>query len=315
VGGRPLIDVHHHFIPPEYREALIRSGQERPDGMPAIPAWSEAEAVEFIDELGIGTAFLSISSPGVLLDGYQAKELARATNETASATIARNPGRFGGFATLPMPDVESSLNEMRYALEELRLDGVVLLTHYRGTYLGDPDLVPVFDALNERGAAVFIHPTSPACWPTTAMDLPRPGIEFVFDTTRAVINLIASGTFDRCPAIRWIVPHAGGALPVLGARVDAVSRLAAGWAATERVDAYLRRLYYDLAGPRIDAALGALLGIADPSRLLYGSDWPFTPNWRVEGLLAALQNTKALTAEQVDAVLSDNASQLLPRIR
>jgi predicted TIM-barrel fold metal-dependent hydrolase len=315
MGGRPLIDVHHHFIPSEYREALIRLGQERPDGIPAIPEWSEAEAVEFIDKLGIGTAFLSISSPGVLLDGVHAKELARATNETANAIIARNLGRFGGFATLPMPDVESSLDEMRYALDELRLDGVVLLTHYRGTYLGDPDLVPVFDALNEREATVFIHPTSPACWPRTAMDLPTPGIEFIFDTTRAVTNLIASGTFDRCPAIRWIVPHAGGALPVLGARLEAFSRMVAGWAATERVDAYLRRLYYDLAGSRIDAALGALLGIADPSRILYGSDWPFTPDWGVERLLTALQNTTALTAEQIDAVCSDNAYRLLPRLR
>ena len=85
-GG--VVDVHHHFLPEEYRSALERSGNDRPDGMPGIPAWSERQAVDFLDRLGIGTAFLSISSPGVLLDGCAATDLARLANETPESLAA-----------------------------------------------------------------------------------------------------------------------------------------------------------------------------------------------------------------------------------
>lgn len=309
-----MIDVHHHFVPDRYRAALERSGHGRPDGMPAIPAWSEALALEFLDEAGIELAFLSISSPGVFLDGEDAPVLARLANETSAGLAAAHPGRFGGFASLPLPDVDRSLAELAYALDELGLDGVALLTHYGDAYLGDHAFDPVFDELNRRKATVFIHPTSPVCCDVVALGYPRPMLEFLFDTTRTVTNLIYSGTFDRCPAISWIVPHAGAALPLLGARLEFVRAVAPERDhARAPVDDYLRRLYYDLAGPRTDDALAALLGIADPSHLLYGSDWPFTPTAGVARGRAALGATNVLTAAQLEAVFGGNAAAFLSR--
>ena len=309
-----MIDVHHHFVPDEYREALIRSGNDHPDGMPAIPEWSAQAAVDFLDQVGIEIAFLSISTPGVLLNGCDAAHLARIVNAAAAELIRNHPGRFGGFATLPLPDVDASLSEVRYALDELGLDGVVMMTHYGDHYLGDPAMDAVFDELNRRHAVVFMHPTSPLCCEQTALGQPRPIIEFIFDTTRTVMNLISSGTIDRCPDISWIIPHAGAALPVLAQRMDMIRLLAPDTCqATEPFVNYLRRFHYDLAGPRTDDSLRALLGIAEPTRALYGSDWPFTPTPAVRGMLQSLERTEVLDRAQLDDVRRENARRLLSR--
>ena len=62
-----LVDVHAHFLPEVYADALTTAGVVHPDGMPAVPAWSEASALALMDRLGINAAMLSISSPGVHL--------------------------------------------------------------------------------------------------------------------------------------------------------------------------------------------------------------------------------------------------------
>ena len=306
-----LIDVHHHFLPDSYREAVDRSGNNPPDGIVRLPDWSESEALRFLDSMGIETAYLSISSPGLVLDGADVPGLARMVNDSAADLVERHPGRFGSFAALPLPDVEASLAEIARALDDLHLDGIGLLTHHGDAYLGDPAFDTVFDELERRRAVVFIHPTSPVCCEPAALGFPRPGVEFIFDTARTVMNLIYSGTLDRCPGISWIVPHGGGALPVLSARLDAVRLMAPERCqANEPVATYLHRFHYDLAGPRTDDALLALLGIADPSRLLYGSDWPFTAEPGVARMLDDLRAT-SLFAGPVDGVLTANAQRLL----
>src|SRR6185312_16138723 len=146
-----LVDVHHHFIPDAYREALDRTGNP-PDGIARVPDWSEDEAIRFLDATGIETAYLSISSPGVLVEGSDVTDLARRVNDTAAELISSHPGRFGAFAALPLPDAGDSLAEVARALDELKLDGIGLLTHHGDVYLGDPRLDEVFDELNRRAA-------------------------------------------------------------------------------------------------------------------------------------------------------------------
>ena len=105
--------------------------------------------------------------------------------------------------------MDAALAEIDYALGTLRLDGVVLLTNYDGVYLGDSSLDPVFADLNRRKAVVFLHPAPPASVENTSFGYMPALIEFVFDTTRAVTHLVLSGTLERCPDLRLIVPHAG----------------------------------------------------------------------------------------------------------
>ena len=217
-----------------------------PDGF-AAPQWSAEATPAMMDRIGIVTGMLSVSSPGVHFgnDG-KARVLARSVNEFAARTMTDYRGRFGGFASLPLPDVDGALHEIAYALDTLKLDGVVMLTNFNGVYLGDKRLDPVFDELNRRGAVVFIHPTSPICWQQSALGYPRPMIEFTFDSTRAVVNLIFSGTTARCPKVRFIVPHAGGTLPFLARRIGMFGRGVAGGTPVAGEE-HLRKLNYDLA--------------------------------------------------------------------
>ncbi len=132
-----------------------------------------------------------------------------------------HPRRFGLLAALPLPDLPGALAESRRAIDELGADGITLHTHYAGRHLGDPFYEPLMTELDQRSAVVFVHPTSPPCWEATSMARPRPMLEFPFETTRAVTHLILNGVLDRYPRIRFIVPHAGAALPAVADRVAA----------------------------------------------------------------------------------------------
>lgn len=307
------VDVHAHYLPERYREVASYHGHAHPDGMPGLPEWSAAAHVELMDRLGVRMAFLSVSSPGVHVgdDVADTREMARHVNEVAAETIAAHPGRFGAFASLPLPDVVAAVAEVGVAIDDFALDGVVLLTNVRGTYLGDASLDPLFDELDRRAAVVFIHPTSPPCWEQISLGLPRPMIEFPFDSTRAIANLLLSGTLARCPNLQLVVPHAGGAVPVLAGRIVGLGAMARGLDPSALVG-LLRGLWYDLAGPVVPGALAAVETIADPGRLLFGSDYPFTPAAAVEQAVNGLATM--LTADQL-VQLADNAGRLLARAR
>ena len=307
------IDVHFHYLSPEYREKMIDAGGAWPDGFPA-PHWSAEGALAMMDKMGIATGMLSVSSPGVHFgNDANARILARSVNEFAARTIGEHRCRFGGFASLPLPDVDGALEEIAYALDTLKLDGVVMLTNFNGVYLGDKRLDPVFDELNRRGAVLFIHPTSPVCWQQSALGYPRPMIEFTFDSTRAVVNLIFTGTTARCPKLRIIVPHAGGTLPFLARRIGMFGRGVAGGTPVP-AEEQLRQLYYDLAGSPGSNALAPLLEMTGRSHILYGSDYVHTPEAIVSAHLVELLSSKLLSEEDFRAIARGNALTLFPRL-
>ena len=313
---RDRIDVHFHYLSPEYRVQMIDAVGGSPDGF-AAPKWSAEAALAMMDRMGIATGMLSVSSPGVHFgNDAKARLLARSVNEFAARTIGDHRGRFGGFASLPLPDVDGALEEIPYALDTLKLDGVVVLTNFNGVYLGDKRLDPVFDELNRRGSVVFIHPTSPICWQQSALGYPRPMIEFTFDSTRAVVNLIFSGTTGRCPKLRIIVPHAGGTLPFLARRIGMFGRsFVAGSGSTPiSSEEQLRRLYYDLAGSPGSNALAPLLEMTERSHILYGSDYVHTPEVVVSAHLTELLSSKLLSLDDFRAIGRDNALTLFPQL-
>ena len=264
------LDVHAHYLPELYRDALRAAGHDQPDGFPYIPEWSAAEHVQVMDRLGIATSYLSVSSPGVLGDA----DLARAVNEEGRRAVVDHPGRFGLLASLPLPDVDAAMAEIAHAGERLDADGFVLLTNVDGTYVGDASFTPVLRELDRRRARVLLHPTSPACWERTSLGRPRPMLEFLFDTTRAVVDLVLDGTVAAHPDLALIVPHAGAVLPMVADRIRAFASLLA-----PDVDVLgdLGRLHYDLAGYAVPRQLDALLTLAQRDHLHYGSDYPFTP--------------------------------------
>lgn len=281
------IDVHAHYVPDGYRAAAVAAGHGAPDGFPALPAWSATEHVAAMDRLGIAASLLSISSPGVHFgDDAAARALAREVNEEGRRAVRTHPGRFGLLAALPLPDVDGTLAEIAHCYDRLDVDGVTLLTNAGGTYLGDPGFAPVFAELDRRRARVVLHPTSPACWERTSFGRPRPMIEFLFDTTRAVVDLVLTGTVARHPNIEFVVPHAGAVLPTIAQRVGAFRLLLTDVDPQADVARDLARLHYDLAGAPGPHQLDALLALTVAHHLHFGSDYPFTPEFVVARMIA-----------------------------
>jgi predicted TIM-barrel fold metal-dependent hydrolase len=311
------IDVHAHHLPAEQRAALASA----PPIYQGFVNWDIRPALEMMDRQGIATAILSMVLPPALFaaadDPAAARQLARSANEAAANAIRTHSDRFGAFASLPLPNVDSALAEIDYALGTLGLDGVVLLTNTNGVYLGDNRLDPVFDELDRRGAVVFIHPNAPTCG-EHLLGYPISLIEFVFDTTRAVTHLVLSGTLERCHNLRLIVPHAGGTLPFL---VDRIGLLAtrfvpsAGERAPAGVKTYLRRLYYELAISTNSHALAAVLQLVGSSQLLFGSDWPALAEADVQSLIHTLLANPLLQPGDLARIERQNALDLFPRLR
>jgi predicted TIM-barrel fold metal-dependent hydrolase len=313
------IDVHAHFIPDAYRAATVAAGHAKPDGMPGIPAWSEREMLAMMDRQRIRTAVLSISSPGVHFgDDSDACKLARSVNLEGARLKAAHPSRFGFLASLPLPDVDGALAEIAFAHDELGADGFILESNSGGIYPGDPRFEPVHAELDRRSAVVLLHPTSPHC-PSCSLPgraLPAPVLEFMFETTRAVTNLVLTKCIERYPRIKFVIPHAGAALPALVDRIAMAAAVMPEMAGTtpEAILATIGKLYFDLAGAPLPRLLPALRTFADPARLLYGSDWPFTPEPVVAKLRARLDEALETNADDLQAIFNGNALRLFPRL-
>ena len=266
------IDTHHHIVPPVWARALQEQSYF---GGQATPLWSLTAALDTMDELSIATAIVSVGRPGVSFGAHrESRSLSRAVNEFAAEMVRSYPDRFSFFASLPIADLDGSLAEIEYAIDVLHADGVILLTNHDGTYLGDPSLNRLMDELNQRKAVAFIHPTAP---PGPAVPgVPSFSADFLLDTTRATLNLVRHGAMSRWPDLRMILAHAGGFIPYAAHRIAALTEGAGGHQVTrEGFLGDLRSFWYDTALSSGPATLAALLTFADPTRVLYGSDWPY----------------------------------------
>jgi predicted TIM-barrel fold metal-dependent hydrolase len=283
-------------------------------------------------DTSISKSVLSISSPGVHLIPDNKKynnNLARQCNDFASDLVRRHPEKLSFWASLPLPDVEGSLTEINRSINDLHPVGFAIETNHAGTYLGDPSLDAVFNELNRIKAIVFIHPTTPCCKHTgdnhnqepTAItflpNFPNPIFEFMFDTARALINLFSSGTIARCPNITFVIPHAGGAFPPLLQRFSSISaaltRSELDMSSKTMKETFKKQFYFDLAGFPFPDQIHGLLRIVGPDRLLYGTDYPFTPARSVKILAADMRGALEETFEDEavrEGIYSGNARKL-----
>lgn len=242
-----------------------------------------------MDKLNISKSILSITSPGTHLkadDDKLAKQITWEANNEIAHTCCKYPNRFGFFASLPLPDVEGSLKEIDRALDTLGASGFAIMTNAHGYYPEDPKLDAVFAKLNQRKAVIFMHPTK-CCTPGHG-DVPKPldqyrtpMMEYFFDTTRAVVNLLLSGTEAKYPNLTFLVSHCGATIPPLVERFAAFGTWILGQkgslSSTQVKELFRTRFYFDLAGFPFPDLIHGYLTVGCPSRLLYGSDYPYTP--------------------------------------
>ncbi|MFF3849848.1 amidohydrolase family protein [Streptomyces sp. NPDC002328] len=304
------IDVHQHLVPPLYRDALARAGIVDAGGR-ALPDWSPAAALELMDLLEIGTAILSVSTPGTgfLTDPAQAADLARRLNDHCAALAAEHPDRFGWFATLPLPDVDAAAEEAERALVELGADGVTLLANNRGAYLGTEGQEALWRVLDEHGAVALVHPAE---LPGPAVDgVPPFAADFLLDTTRAAYLLVRNGVVRAHPGIRFVLSHGGGFLPYASHRMAVAIAADTGRSPLDVLDDF-RGFYFDTALSSSPAALPTLLAFARPGHVLFGSDWPFAP--AAAGQYFANGLAEGVDAATLAAVDRANAEALFPRL-
>jgi predicted TIM-barrel fold metal-dependent hydrolase len=320
-AGCGRVDTHAHYVPPSYRQAIADAGLKTLDGGVPLPQWSLDDHLRLMDAHEIEASILSLSSPGVqVVERAAAVQLARAVNREGADAVRAHPDRFGLFISLPLPDVEASLEEIRFGFDELGADGVVLMTNSRGVYPGAHELGPVLDELDRRSAVVYLHPTAPCGIGPAVIGLPAPFLEFPFDTVRAAVNLVYSGALTRRPGIRLLLSHVGGALPILAWRIALLSEVPIFEPRPENgadeVRAQLAAIYYDLAMAANPTALNALLDITSIDHVTFGTDYPYQNGVRLDQQFAGFDAVRrTLSGTDRSKIERLNALQLFPRLR
>ena len=307
------MDIHCHMIPDSYLEAVKAHGMEMDEGFP-IPEWNVTAHLQFMDEAGIRTSVLTMPAPQPYFgDSAESAAICRKFNQEAAALKALYPGRFLFCAALPLPDVERALEEARYALEVLGADGVKLATNSYGQYLGDEALEPLMVYLNSRKAVVITHPHKPSAVNDKLIAaVPLASYEYLAETTRAILNMVAHDVLVRYPDLKVVVPHCGSFLPNALPRFKGLLpvMIKQGYMKPVDVDANISHLYFDLAGAATDEALESLLTITEPSHILYGSDYPYVAAPALIGAKKALEGRLAAHGLAPKDILTNNAARL-----
>ncbi|KAL5361449.1 cytochrome P450 [Aspergillus floccosus] len=271
-----------------------------------------------MDDYGLNYSILSITAPGVNFLASKPKKaqaLARELNHILHDYTQTHPTKLGALCLLPLPNVKHALAEISYCLDELDFDGVGLYTNYNGLYLGDERLDPVFQALNERNATVFVHPTIPGCQAAT-LGYGGPLTEYPFDTIRAVENMLLTGQRQRYPNVTMIFPHGGGAIPYLAGRIAGVATLdELGALDPAHTIAQLRGYYFDTASAYSAIQLQALKAFGGVGRIVTGTDFPYVPVNQAKPGLASIQANGGFNSSEMGRINNGNVLSIFPRIR
>jgi predicted TIM-barrel fold metal-dependent hydrolase len=333
------IDIHHHMLTPHLVDALESHGVHAIGGEP-LPSWKPEMSLALMDRVGIQQAVLSCPIPLHFLDSGAAAAMARHLNDHAADCATRWPGRFCYFATLPLPDVTAAVDEAVRALDTAGASGVSMLSNHAGVYQGDAALDLLYDELNARHAIAFVHPAvfTGATYPTDpTAGSPIPGIqpsqlEFGFDATRAVANLIINEIPDRFPDIRFVFTHGASCVPSVAHKLINRKPMVAAYLAhvrdhgqpppvedllgqLESAEAVARRqiakLHFDTALSTARPVLDALVSLVPLSQVLLGTDFPFGQEIGVRYTLRGIAHYPGFSDTDRVAILRRNARQLL----
>ncbi|WP_432630362.1 amidohydrolase family protein [Brotaphodocola sp.] len=310
-----IMDVHSHILTKAYKDFIVENHGELEDGF-ALPDWDAKKHMEMMEECGIDFSIVSVSSPHPYYGDEEACiRITRAMNEESAKLKVDHPDKFGFFASLPLPSIEASVQEIIYADEVLHANGVKLPSNCRGIYLGNPVLDPVFEELNRRSLPVVIHPHKPSAVTEGVFSYgPVPLYEFLCDTTRTVLDLMSSGVLERYPNIKVVVPHCGSFLPNILKRFRSLQPILINQGLLENpidIDKNMENLYFDLAGNPAPDMLPLLLTITTPDKIMYGGDFPFTPvvKKNLQDLLELLERDDNLRPYK-EQILHGNAEKL-----
>jgi aminocarboxymuconate-semialdehyde decarboxylase len=322
-----VIDFHNHFYPPEYVEAIQKGPSNvkvtfDEDNNPLLHypgdyniLVPEHRDIDFREDAlrkeGIDMQILTFTTPGTQIETPERSvELARIVNNSFAKIKKDRSSRFTALATLPMNDVDASINELERAFGELGFKGVMLYSNINGIALSDQRFWPLYRKANDLNAVFYIHPNFPVGVEAMTDYWLMPLVGFTFDTTLAAAKLVFSGVAERFPEIRWVLAHLGGAIPYLTERLDR------GYFAfkecREQINQppseYLRKFYYDSVNFDV-RALQLAVDFAGADHILAGSDYPHQIG-SLEKMVESIQNLN-ISPEEKTSILGGNAKKLL----
>jgi predicted TIM-barrel fold metal-dependent hydrolase len=310
-GLNKIVDIHSHPV--------LAFGERAPVGQGKQPDWSVESALSYMEEHDIAACVLSAPAAANDATGQEARDIARRTNEVLAEIVFQHPNRFGAVAALPGMDADGAIAEIGYALDTLKLDGVTTTTSTNDVYLGEPRFDPWLEELNRRSATFFVHPTITKAGVTLLNGLNASVIEFMFDTTRMITNMVATGAKKRFSQIKIIAAHGGGTIPFLVNRIQTLEhtfgvgpgRLELS---SEEVRDGIASFYYDLTAATSEAQLGAILKLVPVSRLLMGLDNPFMPRSTFAPAIADVGHYPAFNETDLRSISDENAFRLYPAL-
>ena len=323
----PIIDFHNHFYPPAYLEAL-RSGSSAvqvtidEDGNPriyypgdynvAVPGHRDIDYREqvLIDH-GVDTQVITLTTPGTHVEApATAVRFASLVNDAFAAIRQDKRGRFAPLATLPLNDPAASVKELSRACRELHFPGAMLFSNVNGAGLNEPQFWPLYEAANDLGAVLYIHPTHPVGVEAMTDYWLMPLVGFLMDTTLAAAKLVFTGIPERFPRIRWVLTHMGGAIPYLAERLDrgfeAFSECRAN--ISRPPSSYLKQFYFDTVNFDRNC-IELAISFAGVDHILAGSDYPHMIG-SIPKMLASIRGLDRPDADKA-AIFGGNAARLL----
>ncbi|KAJ2932260.1 hypothetical protein H1R20_g4812, partial [Candolleomyces eurysporus] len=322
-GVGNIFDVHAHAMPDWYRAITPFTGGNvavgSGGGFPT-PQWNVSAHMAFMDTIGISHSVLGFTGPSAnayLGDKARTIALARLINEQLAAFARTYPDTFSFFASIPLPYVEESITELKYAVNELGAVGIALMSNHEGLYLGYDLFTPFWEALDGLGGRqiVYVHPTTPYLkvnnqWipanPYFEMDQSR--MEFYMETARTFMDLTVKQTIHNFTNTHFVLPHVGGAFPVM---IDRVLKTVHTDLYEASLEIYRTRFWWDSASPTYFHQIGGLLAYDIPKgNLLYGTDFPFINAAVTAADFDSIMAYPGLTDEEKEDLLSRNYQQL-----
>ncbi|KAF2160276.1 hypothetical protein M409DRAFT_70612 [Zasmidium cellare ATCC 36951] len=247
----------------------------------------------------------------------------RAGNDELAAHIARHPGRFAGFAALPMERPEEAAAELKRTVREHGFVGAMVDNNLAdGTHYHEKRFWPVFEAAQELDVPIYTHPSPPSAeslktrfagpWPTVVSTGIATGCwGWHEDVGLHIIQLFAAGLFKQFPRLKIIIGHMGELIPMMIDRLDG-SRFFSKGDVGKFSDVWDRNIWVTSSGMFSVRVLEMLLQVTKKERVLFSIDTPFNASERGLKFLEELAEKEVFESqEELDGFAYGNAVRLL----